>query len=74
MKLKPFQQATVQRVINAFREPNASGRFLVADEVGLGKTRVAQSVIQMLRSQKGEHLEVFYVCSSLPSRPWAEDL
>ena len=65
MKLKPFQQATVQRVINAFREPNASGRFLVADEVGLGKTRVAQSVIQMLRSQKGEHLEVFYVCSSL---------
>ena len=65
MKLKPFQQATAQRVIDAFGEPNGSGRFLVADEVGLGKTLVAQSVIQRLRNQKGQHLEVFYVCSSL---------
>ncbi len=64
MSLKPFQRATVRRVLEAFQVPKGSRRFLVADEVGLGKTRVAQGVIQGLCRQD-KHFEVFYVCSSL---------
>lgn len=64
MNPKPFQEATVQHVVNALASPNSSRRFLVADEVGLGKTRVAQGVIEAL-CEKQKHLEVFYVCSSL---------
>ena len=65
MNLKPFQEATVQHVIKALGSAKSSRRFLVADEVGLGKTRVAQGVIDALCKQQNEHLEVFYVCSSL---------
>ncbi len=66
---KPFQVATTKAVLNAIRSPKGSRRFLVADEVGLGKTVVAQGVVQelmadKLRRSKGP-LVVFYVCSSL---------
>lgn len=54
----------MRQVVGALRVPRGSRRFLVADEVGLGKTRVAQGVIEELCAN-GEHLEVFYVCSSL---------
>lgn len=64
MNPKPFQEATVQHVVNALASPKSSRRFLVADEVGLGKTRVAQGVIEAL-CETQKHLEVFYVCSSL---------
>jgi len=46
--LKPFQKATVNAVLSAFRRKRGSRRFLVADEVGLGKTVVAQHVIKQL--------------------------
>jgi len=65
MKLKPFQRATASKVVEALSMPGSSRRFLVADEVGLGKTRVAQHVILGLRTQEKRHLQVFYVCSSL---------
>ena len=42
---KPFQQATARAALQAFDDKNGSRRFLVADEVGLGKTIVAQEVI-----------------------------
>ena len=60
---KPFQMATVEAVLGAFRRQNA--RFLVADEVGLGKTVVAQQVIQRMMEAKSGPLVVFYVCNSL---------
>ena len=60
---KPFQTATVDAVLRAFRRQNA--RFLVADEVGLGKTVVAQQVIQQMMEAKSGPLVVFYVCNSL---------
>ena len=41
-ELKPFQRATVQAVLAAFDRRRRIRRFLVADEVGLGKTVVAQ--------------------------------
>jgi superfamily II DNA or RNA helicase len=43
--VKPFQRATVRRVMETFRSSRRYRRFLVADEVGLGKTVVAQEVI-----------------------------
>ena len=62
---KPFQMATVNAVIAAFNRKNGSRRFLVADEVGLGKTVVAQHVIRKLMDGRRKPLVVFYLCSSL---------
>jgi hypothetical protein len=64
-KLKPFQEATVKAVLGAFRRKDGARRFLVADEVGLGKTLVAQEVIRELMKGKRRQLVVFYICSSL---------
>ncbi|WP_437718149.1 helicase-related protein [Sorangium sp. So ce448] len=65
---KAFQQATVDHALARLRERKGSRRFLVADEVGLGKTLIAQGVIEGLcadASAEGRTLRVFYVCSSL---------
>ncbi len=43
--LKDFQRATVEHVFSRLYAEDASGRYLVADEVGLGKTLVARGVI-----------------------------
>jgi len=73
-KLKDFQQETVVRIMESFRDDTHTGRVLVADEVGLGKTVVAKGVItEMLRlkhlqrsngSDNGP-LRVTYICSNL---------
>lgn len=60
---KPFQLATVEAALLARRRSKA--RFLVADEVGLGKTVVAQQLMLRLMEEKRGPLVVFYVCSSL---------
>ena len=40
--LKPFQRRTVEHAFHRlFTAKDGTGRFLVADEVGLGKTLVA---------------------------------
>jgi len=66
---KAFQVATIRAAVKVLRSSNGHRHFLVADEVGLGKTVVAQGVIRELMSQKRDHenrpLVVFYVCSSL---------
>lgn len=62
---KPFQEATVAHVLSRVRDKRGSGRFLVADEVGLGKTLVAQGVIQALCARAERPLRIFYMCSSL---------
>ena len=64
MGRKPFQEATVLHVVSQLRKPGGSKRFLVADEVGLGKTLVAQGILQHLSAEK-PGLNVFYICSSL---------
>lgn len=66
-ELKPFQRATVQAVLAAFDRRRRTRRFLVADEVGLGKTVVAQHVIRemMAKHDKGKPFVVFYMCSNL---------
>ena len=66
-ELKPFQEATVQAVLAAFDRRRRIRRFLVADEVGLGKTVVAQHVIRELMAKRAESkpFVVFYMCSNL---------
>jgi hypothetical protein len=67
-KLKPFQRRTVEHAFDRlFREPDSTGRFLVADEVGLGKTLVARGVV----AKTIEHLwdtvgriDIIYICSN----------
>jgi len=63
---KEFQLATIRAAMVRLQDSASSRRFLVADEVGLGKTVVAQHVIdQMMRQRRNRPLVVFYVCSSL---------
>ncbi|RKG69946.1 helicase [Corallococcus sp. CA054B] len=65
--LKDFQRETVDYVFERLFFPESSGRFLVADEVGLGKTMIAKGVIartvQHLRGRV-DRLDVVYICSN----------
>ena len=66
--LKQFQRRTVDYVVRRFyRDSDATRRFLVADEVGLGKTMVARGVIacaiERLWDSVGR-IDVLYVCSN----------
>ena len=63
MKPKPFQDATVEAVMRAFKG-SGTRRFLVADEPGLGKTVVARQVLWNLSEKK--RLTVLYVCANQP--------
>ncbi|HMJ34773.1 MAG TPA: hypothetical protein VK501_12745 [Baekduia sp.] len=67
-ELAPFQRRTADAALQALhRSPDA--RFLVADEVGLGKTRVARGVIARTREESERRgktgLRVVYLSSSL---------
>ena len=63
-----FQEAAVQRIIAALTNKNGSRRFLLADEVGLGKTVVAAGVVRELlkskRRKQGKPFSIVYLCSS----------
>ena len=66
--LKGFQRRTVDYAFQQlYQIPNGTGRFLVADEVGLGKTLVARGVV----ARAVEHLwdstariDIIYICSN----------
>lgn len=62
--LKPFQEATVEAAFRVLADERGERRFLVADEVGLGKTIVAQHLIKRMMEHR-RTLNVFYVCSNL---------
>lgn len=67
-RLKDFQRRTVDHVFERlFVRPDSTHRFLVADEVGLGKTLVARGVITRaldLLWDRVERLDVVYICSN----------
>ena len=63
MKPFPFQQATVDAAI-ARLGGGGRRRFLVADEVGLGKTVVAREVIRHLSGGGSKPFTVYYVTSN----------
>jgi Helicase conserved C-terminal domain len=65
--LKGFQRATAAHVDRMFYE-NGSSRFLVADEVGLGKTLVARGVVacalERLIAERTKRIDVVYISSN----------
>jgi hypothetical protein len=63
-----FQAKTIAYVIKRlWDDARPARRFLVADEVGLGKTIVAREVIaEALRRKPGEDIDIVYLCSSQP--------
>jgi MoxR-like ATPase len=63
-KSKPFQQATVKAATAALSGGNPLRRFLVADEVGLGKTVVARDTLAAMAS-KARKFTVYYITSGL---------
>lgn len=66
--LKAFQRRTVDYVFNRFYDPeNPAYQFLVADEVGLGKTLVARGVIAKAIEhlwEKTDRIDILYICSN----------
>ncbi len=65
--LKEFQRRTVDFVSEQLYGSDATDRFLVADEVGLGKTLVARGIIAKAieyLSETTKRVDVIYVCSN----------
>ena len=66
--LKPFQRNTVEHAFHRlFVAPDSTARFLVADEVGLGKTLVARGVIAKAIEHMWEdvdRIDIIYICSN----------
>lgn len=67
-RLKDFQRRTVDYAFKRmFIDPTPSRRFLVADEVGLGKTLVARGLIAKVvehLQDTGRRLDIIYICSN----------
>ncbi|MFV0318506.1 MAG: hypothetical protein ACK5O2_16280 [Microthrixaceae bacterium] len=68
--LADFQRDSVEYVLSRFHGKEPTRRFLVADEVGMGKTHVARGVIagtiDELRKPENhiERIDVLYICSN----------
>lgn len=66
--LKKFQRRTVDYVIRRlYRDADRTKRFLVADEVGLGKTMVARGVVALTIERLWDvvgRIDVLYICSN----------
>ena len=67
--LKPFQRRTAEYAFQRLYEaPDSTRRFLIADEVGLGKTLVAAGVtalaIDHLRALDTPRIDIVYICSN----------
>lgn len=65
LKLAEFQRAAVDTICERLTDASASRRFLLADEVGLGKTVVARGVIEELMKRHGDgRFVIVYLCSN----------
>lgn len=67
-RLRDFQRRTVEHVFRRlYLDDSPSPRFLVADEVGLGKTMVAKGIIAKTLEHlwsKVDRIDIVYVCSN----------
>lgn len=65
--LKDFQRRTVEYVFQRLYGDDSASRFLIADEVGLGKTLVAKGIIaktlEHLQDQV-DRVDIIYICSN----------
>ena len=67
--LKDFQKRTAEYAFQQlFEAPDSTRRFLIADEVGLGKTLVAAGIISLavehLRALDTPRVDIIYICSN----------
>ena len=66
--LKDFQRKTVEYVFKRLYGNEPTSRFLIADEVGLGKTLVARGIIaktrEHLQDEVERRIDVIYICSN----------
>ena len=66
--LKSFQRRTVEHAFRRlFTADDSTGRFLVADEVGLGKTLVARGIIAKAIDhlwKEVKRIDIVYICSN----------
>ena len=66
--LKPFQRRTVDHAFDRlFLAKDSTSRFLVADEVGLGKTLVARGLIARTIEHlwdTAKRIDIVYICSN----------
>ena len=65
--LKPFQRRSVDYVFERLYGADATPRFLLADEVGLGKTMVAKGVVARAIDRlwnARERIDIVYICSN----------
>lgn len=60
---KPFQEAAVNAALAAFGDHNGRRRFLVADEVGLGKTVVAKELARRMSEDGRSPLVIYYIAN-----------
>lgn len=66
-QLKRFQRRTVDYVFERLHGPDQVRHFLVADEVGLGKTMVARGVIARTIERlwpEAKRIDILYICSN----------
>lgn len=67
-RLKDFQRNTAEYAFRRlYTDPDPTRRFLVADEVGLGKTKVAQGVVAMTVDHLWDavrRIDIIYICSN----------
>lgn len=65
MGLTVFQQKAVCNAYHQLTREGGSGRFLIADEVGLGKTIIAREIIRkFLEKTSKRAVTVVYICSN----------
>jgi superfamily II DNA or RNA helicase len=60
---KPFQEATVEAAFATLSNDLGRRRFLVADEVGLGKTVVAREVARRLFEVRKRPMTIYYIAN-----------
>ena len=67
-ELKKFQVETVDHLYRRlFTDSDATNKFLVADDVGLGKTMVARGLIKRIIKKfyyEVDRIDIVYICSS----------
>lgn len=65
--LKDFQRDSVEYIFEQLFRSGGTNRFLLADEVGLGKTMVARGVIARVVEHlwdRKERIDIAYICSN----------